>query len=138
MNCTDIIHQFIADQFVIVVEQNVIIRAHLIGCYRGNNPRPVIVAFQEYILSERISNLGYMLRDTKFRTSHDHPRETTCARKTLCPHLKQAKALNPMANVTILYPSKFVVNGRVVNDLIPEWDFHAPKLAGRDASKPGM
>ena len=139
-NCMDIINQFIADQFDIVVEQNAISRAHHIGRYRGNdNQRPVIVAFQEYTLSERISKLGYMLRDTKFKISLDHPREITCARKTLLPDLKQAKALNSLAKVTILYPAKLVVNGRVVKDLFPEWDsYHVRKPAGRIAPKPGM
>ena len=80
------------------------------------------MAFQEYTLSERISKLGYMLRDTKFRISLDHPREITCARKTLSPDLKQAKDLNPLAKVTILYPAKLVLKGRVVKDLFPEWD----------------
>ena len=59
-NCSELIVQFIADNFGIDIERNAICRAHRVGRFKGlDRPRPIIVAFQEYTLTEReIHNLA--------------------------------------------------------------------------------
>ena len=122
-NCNGIVTQFLLDKFNIEIDESAICRAHRLGRFKGKDkPRPIIVAFQEYILTERIVRQAHILKETKFGVSRDHPIEITRARKTLWPDFKQVKALNPSAKVAISYPAKLMVNGRVVKDLFPEWD----------------
>lgn len=122
-NCSDLIIQFLADNFAINIECNAIARAHRVGRYKGpNRPRPIIVAFQEYRMTERIMEQAHKLRNTQFGVSRDYPAEITTSRKTLWPEFKRMKSLNSSAKVAIVYPAKLVIDGNVVNDLFPEWD----------------
>lgn len=121
-NCNDIICQFVYDQFQISINDANITRAHRLGRFDPNKTRPVIVAFQEYSLTDRIIKQGHLLKDTLFSISRDYPIEITRARKTLWPEYKQIKGQNPYAKVAVVYPAKIIVNGHVVKDLFPEWD----------------
>ena len=121
-DCRALVCQFIGDQFDIIVDELEVSRAHRIGRYNRNRPRPIIAVFQQYTLTESIIKKGSMLRDSNFSVSKDYPAEITRARRTLWPSYKQLKQQNPGAKVTIVYPAKLIMNGTVVNDLFPEWD----------------
>ena len=121
-DCNAIICQFLYDQFQNSINDANITRAHRLGRFDPNKTRPVIVAFQEYSLTDRIIKQGHLLKDTLFSISRDYPIEITRARKTLWPEYKQIKGQNPYAKVAVVYPAKIIVNGHVIKDLFPEWD----------------
>lgn len=82
-DCKDIICQFVLDQFQITINDSNITRAHRLGRFDRGRIRPIIVAFQEFSLTERIIKQGYLLKDTDFSISRDYPIEITRARKTI-------------------------------------------------------
>ena len=106
----------------ITISESEISRAHRLGRFERSKKRPVIVAFQSYVVAESIIKQAYRLKDTDFSMSIDYPLEITRARRTLWPEYKHIKSQNPLAKVEIVYPAKLLVNGRVEKDLFPEWD----------------
>ena len=122
-NCTRLISNFIKDNFDMDVDATAINRIHRLGRYVGGGKRrPIIVAFKDYQLTENIIKQGLNLKDTGFSVSRDYPLEISRARQTLWPEYKRIKQQNPFAKISIVYPAKLIVNGRVVADLFPEWD----------------
>lgn len=121
-DCKEVICRHIRDQFDIDVAESAICRAHRIGRFDRNRKRPIIVAFQEYSLTEAIARKGNVLKDTIFSVSRNYPIEITRARKTMWPAYKQLKQENPLSKVAIVYPAKLIMNGDVKMDLLPEWD----------------
>lgn len=121
-DCKNIIRQFLSDHFEISVSETAISRAHRIGRYDRNRIRPVIVAFQEYVVTESIIKKGNVLRDSNYSVSRDYPIEITRARKTLWPSYKQLKQQNPLSRVAIVYPARLILDGKTMKDLFPEWD----------------
>lgn len=61
------------------------------------------------------------MKDTQFGIHRDYPKEILNARSSLWPSYKKAKANNPRADVSIGYPAKLLINGRVVADKFPNW-----------------
>ena len=122
-DCSAVICQFINDNFDIDVNAAGIARVHRLGRFTGRGQRrPIIVAFKDYNLTENIISLGLNLKDTGFSVTRDYPPEITRARKTLWPEYKRYKQENPRSKISIVYPAKLIVTGRVVTDLFPEWD----------------
>ena len=122
-NCSEFICQFVKDHFDIDVDVTAISRADRLGRFIGRGKRrPIIVVFQDYQLTENIIKQGLNLKNTRFSVSRDYPLEITRARKILLPKYKRTKKENPFANVSIVYPAKLILSGRVASDLFPEWD----------------
>lgn len=65
-------------------------------------------------------NAGYMLRTTGYSVSRDHPKEILSARHRLLPQFKTERQ-NRNNKVSIEYPAKLVINGRVIADEFPDW-----------------
>ena len=82
--------------------------------------RPIIAAFYEYRHTEIILNTSYMLRNTNYSVSRDYPKELVSARQRLIPQFKRERQ-NRNNKVSIVYPAKLVVNGRVIADELPDW-----------------
>ena len=121
-DCKGIIIDKLRQELDIAISEADISRAHRLGRYVASKKRPVIVAFQSYVVTESIIKQAYRLKDTGFSISRDFPLEITRARSTLWPVYKQLKSQIPLARVAIVYPAKLLVNGRVEKDLFPEWD----------------
>lgn len=124
-NCFQIIRDFLGDRLDLDPGVMYIARAHRLGSrYSGghNRPRPIIVNFRDYCDVEEIMGRVYMLKNTPFAVDLDLPKEIQTARRELWPKFKERKANNPRASVKIVYPAKLLVNGRVVENALPEWD----------------
>ncbi|MCG8034998.1 MAG: hypothetical protein JAZ03_22875, partial [Candidatus Thiodiazotropha taylori] len=98
-------------------------RAHRLGRFDSRKAaRPIIVAFSSYRHIETIMANVSKLRDTDFSVNRDFPTEITRARKVLWPKLKQLRQKFPSSQATLAYPAKIILDGRVVEDMFPEWD----------------
>ena len=126
-NCAGLIIDFLAEEMQIDINSNDIVRAHRLGSYRLLKSRyqvpkrPIIVAFKDYSLVERIMGDIKKLWGKPYRVEKDFPAEITEARKNLWPKLKAEKAKNPNCKLTIGYPAKLIKNNRVIADEFPEW-----------------
>ena len=74
----------------------------------------------EYRHTEIVLNASYMLRNTSFSVSRDYPKELVSARQRLIPQFKMERQ-NRNNKVSIVYPAKLVLNGRVIADELPDW-----------------
>ncbi|MCG8048927.1 MAG: hypothetical protein N0E48_25555, partial [Candidatus Thiodiazotropha endolucinida] len=95
-------------------------RAHRLG--RRNKTfsrRPIIVAFRDYIDTERILSRAYMLRPTRFAIDRDYPIEINKARSLLWNRYKELKRAGK--KVSIQYPAKLVLEGKVIENALPDW-----------------
>ena len=88
-------------------------RAHRLGKFNQTKTRPIIAAFQDYNIAEKIIKNGHTLREKVYSVSRDYPVEITRARKTLWPQYKRLKQENPLAKVAIVYPAKLISNGEL-------------------------
>lgn len=61
-----------------------------------------------------------MLKGTHFSVSKDYPKEIVAARRRLMPRFK-AERQNRNNKVSIEYPAKLVVNGKVIADEFADW-----------------
>ena len=84
--------------------------------------RPTIAAFCEYRHTNVVLDAAYMLRTTDYSVSRDYPKEILSARKRLMPQFK-AERQNKRNKVSVEYPAKLVVNGRVIADEFPDWHY---------------
>lgn len=107
-------------------------RAHRIGRFKqerrtvGNRQvavrhRPLIAAFRDYQDCELILSNASKLKDTAFGVSRDYPQELINARKPLRAEMKTLKSKFPRAKVSIQYPAKLIIDGRVHQDMFPRW-----------------
>ena len=113
-------------------------RAHRLGRYdRTKSARPIIVAFSCYRHIESIMANVNRLRDTDFSVNRGLPAEITRARKILWPKLKQIRQDNPLSKAMIVFPAKIILDGRVVDDIVPEWD-NTLRGSRIDASHPSQ
>jgi len=122
-NCFHIVRNFLADQ--LNLDPNVYIsRAHRLGPrhHTATKPRPIIVNFRDYCDAEEIMSRAYMLKNTSYSVDFDLPKEIQMARNELWPKLRHCQKYNPRVNVKIVYPAKLLVNGRLAEDALPEWD----------------
>lgn len=77
------------------------------------------MAFRDYIDTERIIERAYRLKGSKFGIDRDYPKEIAAARQLLWPRFKELKQHNN--NVSLQYPARLVLNGRVIEDALPDW-----------------
>ena len=126
-NCTGMIIDFLLEEMQIEITLNDIVRAHRLGSlqrYKSRfqvTKRPIIVAFKEYSLVERIMGNLRSLWGKDYRVEKDFPSEIAEARKNLWPKLKAEKAKNPRCRISIGYPAKLIKNNRVIADEFPDW-----------------
>ena len=120
-DCRRVIRNFLEEKLG-VDELPAIERAHRLGRFnRLKRSRPIILAFSFYTDTEEILSLAGSLKGTSFSINRDYPMEITNARRTLWPQFKSARA-HPTNRVSIVYPAKLLVNGRVACDMFPDWD----------------
>ena len=88
---------------------------------RTDSPkRPIIIAFRDYNDIGRILDAAYMLKGSGYTITKDYPKEIVAARQRLMPRFK-AERQNRHNKVSIEYPAKLVVNGRIIADEFPDW-----------------
>ena len=125
----DVYHKlsdFMWTEMCLDIEDFHVERIHRLGSLRRARAmsqtlrRPIIVAFGKYHNTETILETAYMLRGSEFSVSRDLPKEISNARRRLMPQYKQQKQIRGN-KVTIEYPAKLVVNGRVIADCFPDW-----------------
>lgn len=124
----EILQDFLWDELGIDSDDLLINRFHRLGSlYKAKTRqstdtprRPVIIAFQDHRDIERILQAAYMLKGSRFSISRDFPKEIVAARQRLMPRYR-AERINRNNKVSIEYPAKLVVNGRVVADEFPDW-----------------
>ena len=121
-DCKRMLCEFLSEEMGITVNESVMSRAHRLGRYNQSKTRPIIAAFQDFNIAEKIIKNGHILREYVYSVSRDYPVEITRARKTLWPQYKRLKQENPLSKVAIVYPAKLIMNGKLVADMFPEWD----------------
>lgn len=123
-NCTDRIIEFLENELCLdTVERSWIERSHRLGRFdRTKAARPIIVAFSSYHYIESIMANVSRLKGTDYSVNRDFPAEISRARKALWPKLKQIRERYPQSRAFIVYPAKIILDGRVVEDMYPEWD----------------
>ena len=101
----------------------VIDRAHRLGKSQrlpgAGARRPIIVAFRDYVDTERIIGRAYLLKNSRFGIDRDYPKEIAAARQVLWPRFKELRSQSK--NVSLQYPARLVLNGRVIEDALPDW-----------------
>ena len=100
----------------------VIDRAHRLGRFSPGGSRHIIVAFSTFRETELVLTNANKMKGTTYSVSRDYPPEITRARKHLWAEYKDLRTRNPFDKVSIVYPAKIVVNGRVVRDMFPHWN----------------
>ena len=100
----------------------VINRAHRLGRFKKDLNRPIIVAFRDYADTELIMSSARSIANTGYGVSRDYPLEITQARKALWPTDKDLRSKNGNTEVKLVFPAKIVVNGKVADDMFPNWD----------------
>ena len=83
--------------------------------------RPIIATFKNDQLKSGILNHGFMLKNTHYGIAQDYPDAIRRARKELLQDYRNARARGRRAQIK--YPAKLLVDGRVVQDLFPGWQF---------------
>ncbi|KAH3735925.1 hypothetical protein DPMN_042486 [Dreissena polymorpha] len=68
-----------------------------------------------------LMNSARRLAGTNFSLLRDYPKEISDARKQLGPKFKEARSMHGPHNVQMLFPPALRVNGRIAEDLFPEW-----------------
>ena len=126
-NCKDVIVNFLSGELKIDISQAHIARAHRLGSLARSRAkytvtrRPMIVAFNDYSITEMIMQAAKNLNGTFFRIERDFPVEITEARQRLWPKFKTERENYPSSRVTIGYQAKIIRNGRVTHDEFPDW-----------------
>lgn len=127
-NCTDILLTCFENRLGIARDEVSINRAHRVGMYSGDRrrgSRPIIANFQYYSDVELIMSRTNRLKNSSVSIDHDFPKEIQEARSRLWPKYKHYRELykNTNSKVRIVYPAKLIIDGRVIHDEMPEWDF---------------
>ncbi|MES9902848.1 MAG: hypothetical protein ABW168_09205 [Sedimenticola sp.] len=123
-NCAKTVQDFLLNELGIE-ERIPTDRAHRLGRFRSGNNRFIIVAFTYFNDTEYILSKGHMLKNKPYSISRDFPHEIVNARKILWPQYKELRSRYNGAqgqSVNIVYPAKLVHNGKVINDMFPQWD----------------
>ena len=100
----------------------VVNRALRLGRSKKDLNRPITVAFRDYADTELIMSSARSLAKTGYGVSRDYPVEITQARKALWPTYKDLRSKNGNTKVKLVFPAKTVVNGKVADDMFPNWD----------------
>ena len=124
-DCYRVLRDFLWSEMSLDIEDLGIERLHRLGSLHNaklkSDPprRPIIAAFYEYRHTNIVLDAAYMLKATNFSVSRDYPKEILSARKRLIPRFKLER--QNKNKVSIEYPAKLVVNGRVIADEFPDW-----------------
>ena len=125
-DCYLVLRDFLWQEMGLDIEDLGIERVHRLGSLHKaklrSDPsrRPIIAALYEYRRTDTVMNTCYMLRNTRFSDSRDYPKEIVSARQWLLPQFKAARQ-NKNDKVSMEYPAKLVVNGRLVADEFVDW-----------------
>ena len=122
-NCYRLVYDFLEDQLQLDDARSSIVidRAHRLGKRRNRafSRRPIIVAFRDFADTERVLSRGYLLKGTRFGVDRDYPMEINKARGVLWNRYKELKRAGK--NVSMQYPAKLVMDGRVIENALPDW-----------------
>lgn len=124
-NCTEIIRTFLHNRLYINSSSMYIARAHRTGRRVPNKTyqnRPIIVKFRDFGDIEMIMTRVRMLKGTPFSIDYDYPPEIREARNNLWPRLKEIRRNNPRSRVNIVFPAKLIVDDRLEEDALPDWN----------------
>lgn len=122
-----VIKNFLGDKLELDPDEIYIHRAHRLGRYfqrRKFGPirhRPIIVAFRDFQDVEMIISSAHKLKGSSFGINRDIPSELLEARKPLWTRMKTEKSRDPTAKLTIVYPAKLLLNGKIIDDTLPDW-----------------
>ena len=122
-----VLAQFLSEHLSLDADAIFVQRAHRIGKFKRQRPgqsvkhRPLIACFRDYPDVELILSNANKLQGTRYGINRDYPREIIDARKPLFEEKKRLKSQNPNATISIQYPAKLVMNGRVIKDKFPQW-----------------
>ena len=127
-NLPDKLSEFLWKEMRIDSDDLYIGRVHRLGPFhkaeqrqRTDNPRrPIIIAFEDYKSTETVLSSAYMLKGSNFSVTRDYPKEIVAARQRLMPRLKLERQ-NKNNKVSLEYPARLLINGRVVADEFPDW-----------------
>lgn len=127
-NLPDKLSEFLWKEMCIDSDDLYIGRVHRLGSFhkakqrqRTDNPRrPIIIAFEDYKSTETVLSAAYMLKGSNFSVTRDYPKEIVAARQRLMPRLKLERQ-NKNNKVSLEYPARLLINGRVVADEFPDW-----------------
>lgn len=127
-NLPDKLNEFLWQEMCIDSDELYIGRVHRLGSFhkakqrqRTDNPRrPIIIAFEDYKSTETVLSAAYMLKGSNFSVTRDYPKEIVTARQRLMPKLKLERQ-NKNNRVSLEYPARLLINGRVVADEFPDW-----------------
>ena len=119
-NCATLITNFLRQSLGIAADV-CIDRAHRLGVYKHDKNRQIIVAFSDYKdVQDTMANAS-KLKGSKFSINRDYPQEIVNARKKLWNEYKSLKSEHPDKRVSLVYPAKLLLNGRVIRDAFPHW-----------------
>ena len=104
-------------------------RTHRLGRLKSHRPgpsvqvkqRPLIANFRDYPDVELILVNAKKLKGTQYGINRDDPNEIVQARKPLFKKKKELQSANPLSTVSIQYPAKLVMDGKVVTDMFLDW-----------------
>ena len=99
--------------------------------------RSFIVAFRDYQDCELILSNASNLKETAFGVSRDYSQELINARKPLHAEMKTLKSKFPRAKISMQYPAKLIIDGRVHQDMFPRWREYmkCDRLHNKDSGK---
>lgn len=132
-DCLTLVADFLADHLDLDPERICIQRAHRVG--KLSNPRrsligqatnkpkhrPLIALFCDYQDVELILGSAKKLKGKGFGINRDYPPEIIAARKPLFAEKKNLQLANPNSKLSIQYPAKLFMDGRLIKDAFPAW-----------------
>ena len=124
-DCYEIINTFLYNDMQFEEVNFVMDRAHRMGPRNRRNflRRPIIVAFRDYYDVERIIEHVYLLKGTRYGVDRDYPKEINNARRLLWNRYKELRETKRRTDtVSLQYPARLVVNGKIVEDAFPGWN----------------
>ena len=83
--------------------------------------RPIIAAFRDFPDVELILANAKKLKGTTYGINRDYPKEIADARRDLYRQLKEIKRADSEVEVSLQYPAKLIVNGKLHTDKFPKW-----------------
>lgn len=97
-------------------------RVHRLGKFKAGSNRAIIAYFLDFRDTEYILSNAKKLKGTDFHVNRDYPKEIVDARRILWPQYKLLRDANRNSSVSIVFPAKLVMDGRVIADMFPHWN----------------
>ena len=111
-NCEDKVKKFIKEQMKIQNEMHIDV-AHRIGKYvRWDKPRPIVARFHYPKERDMVRSATRELKGTHYGVNEQFPPEVQQKRKTLYPHMKEARRKNQKAYLKF---DKLFINDKLVD-----------------------